>query len=83
VRAYQPTAAYTKALRKRKVWVEPLFAEAKAWRAQEIDLLDGLVDHIHDRGAALIIDGEADMPQDPQETLAYRLGNRSVLELGD
>jgi hypothetical protein len=33
VRAYQPTAAYKKALRKRKVWVEPLFAEAKAWPA--------------------------------------------------
>ncbi len=31
VRAYQPTAAYKKALRKRQVWVEPLFAEAKDW----------------------------------------------------
>jgi Transposase DDE domain len=31
VQAYQLTAAYQKALRKRKVWVEPLFAEAKAW----------------------------------------------------
>jgi transposase len=31
VRAYQSTAAYHKALRKRKVWVEPLFAEAKEW----------------------------------------------------
>ena len=31
VQAYQSTAAYQKALRKRKVWVEPLFAEAKAW----------------------------------------------------
>jgi transposase len=31
VRAYQPTAAYRKALRKRQVWVEPPFAEAKAW----------------------------------------------------
>ena len=31
VRAYQSTAAYKKALRKRKVWVEPLFAEAKEW----------------------------------------------------
>ena len=26
VRAYQPTEAYKKALRKRSVWVEPLFA---------------------------------------------------------
>jgi transposase len=31
VRAYQSTAAYQKALRKRQVWVEPLFAEAKEW----------------------------------------------------
>jgi hypothetical protein len=31
VRAYQPTQAYKKALRKRQVWVEPLFAEAKDW----------------------------------------------------
>jgi transposase len=31
VRGYQSTAAYQKALRKRKVWVEPLFAEAKEW----------------------------------------------------
>ena len=31
VQTYQSTAAYQKALRKRQVWVEPLFAEAKAW----------------------------------------------------
>jgi len=31
VRIYQQTLAYQKALRKRKVWVEPLFAEAKDW----------------------------------------------------
>jgi transposase len=31
VQAYHSTAAYQKALRKRQVWVEPLFAEAKAW----------------------------------------------------
>jgi transposase len=31
VRGYQQTPAYEKALRKRKVWVEPLFAEAKQW----------------------------------------------------
>ena len=29
VRAYQGTPAYEKALRKRSVWVEPLFGEAK------------------------------------------------------
>jgi len=31
VRAYASSKAYQKALRKRKVWVEPLFAEAKDW----------------------------------------------------
>jgi transposase len=31
VRAYHQTPAYEKAMRKRKVWVEPLFAEAKEW----------------------------------------------------
>ena len=31
VRAYRGTAPYEKALRKRKVWIEPLFAEAKDW----------------------------------------------------
>jgi hypothetical protein len=29
VRAYRHTEPYEKALRKRKVWVEPMFAEAK------------------------------------------------------
>jgi transposase len=31
VRAYQETDAYKKALRKRSMWVEPLFGEAKEW----------------------------------------------------
>jgi transposase len=31
LRAYQMREDYRKALRKRKVWVEPLFAEAKRW----------------------------------------------------
>lgn len=31
VRAYHQTEAYQKAMRKRKVWVKPLFAEAKDW----------------------------------------------------
>ena len=31
VRGYQQTQAYQKAMNKRKVWVEPLFAEAKDW----------------------------------------------------
>ncbi len=35
VRAYHTTEAYKKALRKRKVWVEPLFGEAKEWHGLE------------------------------------------------
>jgi transposase len=31
VRSYHTSEAYKKAIRKRKVWVEPLFAEGKAW----------------------------------------------------
>jgi hypothetical protein len=31
VRAYHATEAYKKSMRKRQVWVEPLFAEAKVW----------------------------------------------------
>jgi hypothetical protein len=31
VRAYHRTEPYRKALRKRQVWVEPLFAEGKDW----------------------------------------------------
>jgi transposase len=31
VRGYHATEAYKRAMRKRKVWVEPLFAEAKDW----------------------------------------------------
>jgi hypothetical protein len=31
VRAYRDTGPYEKALRKRKVWVEPIFGEAKEW----------------------------------------------------
>jgi transposase len=34
VRAYQQTDAYHKARRKRGVWVEPLFAEAKDWHGR-------------------------------------------------
>jgi len=31
VRGYQDTEPYKKALRKRQIWVEPLFAEGKDW----------------------------------------------------
>jgi transposase len=35
LRAYQIRGDYQKALRKRKVWVEPLFAEAKRWHGMD------------------------------------------------
>jgi transposase len=41
-RAYQDTPAYRKAMRKRKVWVEPLFGEAKDWHGLRRLRLRGL-----------------------------------------
>jgi DDE family transposase len=42
VRGYHATEAYQKAMRKRQVWVEPLFAEAKAWHGLRRFRLRGL-----------------------------------------
>jgi hypothetical protein len=42
VRTYAGTAPYAKALRKRGVWVEPLFAEAKDWHGLRRFRLRGL-----------------------------------------
>ncbi len=43
VRGYHATEAYQKAMRKRQVWVEPLFAEAKAWHSLRRLRLRGLM----------------------------------------
>jgi hypothetical protein len=42
VRGYHATEPYRKAMRKRKVWVEPLFAEAKEWHGLRRLRLRGL-----------------------------------------
>jgi len=42
VRRYHATEPYKKAMRKRKVWVEPLFAEAKEWHGLRRLRLRGL-----------------------------------------
>jgi transposase len=42
VRAYHATEPYAKAMRKRQVWVEPLFAEAKGWHGLRRFRLRGL-----------------------------------------
>jgi transposase len=42
VRSYHATEAYKKAVRKRQVWVEPLFAEAKVWHGLRRFRLRGL-----------------------------------------
>ena len=42
VRGYHATEAYKKAMRKRQVWVEPLFAEAKEWHGLRRFRLRGL-----------------------------------------
>jgi transposase len=43
VRGYQGTEPYRKALRKRQMWVEPLFAEAKQWHGLERLRVRGLM----------------------------------------
>lgn len=43
VEGYQATAAYQKAMRKRQVWIEPLFGEAKQWHTMRKFRLHGLV----------------------------------------
>jgi hypothetical protein len=43
VRTYRVTEAYKKAIRKRQVWVEPLFAEAKSWHGLRRLRLRGLL----------------------------------------
>ena len=52
VRAYHATEPYAKAMRKRQVWVEPLFAEAKAWHGLRRFRLRGLANV---NGEALLI----------------------------
>jgi transposase len=42
VRAYHATEPYAKAMRKRQVWVEPMFAEAKEWHGLRRFRLRGL-----------------------------------------
>jgi len=42
VRGYHTTEVYKKAMRKRQVWVEPLFAEAKVWHGLRRFRLRGL-----------------------------------------
>jgi hypothetical protein len=42
VRSYHATEPYAKAMRKRQVWVEPLFAEAKDWHGLRRFRLRGL-----------------------------------------
>jgi hypothetical protein len=42
VRGYHETEAYKKAMRKRKVWIEPLFGEAKQWHGLRQFRLRGL-----------------------------------------
>jgi hypothetical protein len=43
VRGYHGTEAYKKAMRKRKIWIEPLFGEAKQWHGMRQFRLRGLM----------------------------------------
>ena len=42
MRGYHATETYAKAMRKRQIWVEPLFAEAKDWHGLRRFRLRGL-----------------------------------------
>lgn len=72
VRAYRQTAAYRKALRKRAVWVEPLFGEAKEWHGSSRFRLRGL-EKVNSE-ALMIASGQnvkrllAFGPRDPRKT---------------
>lgn len=55
VRGYHATEPYAKAMRKRRVWVEPLFAEAKDWHGLRRFRLRGLEKVEKVNGQALLI----------------------------
>jgi hypothetical protein len=42
MRGYHETEAYRKAMHRRKVWIEPLFGEAKQWHGMRQFRLRGL-----------------------------------------
>ena len=46
VRAYQTSAAFRRALRKRQVWIEPLFGEGKQWHGMTRCRLRGLANEL-------------------------------------
>ena len=56
VRSYHATEAYQRAMRKRQVWAEPLFAEAKQWHGLRRFRLRGL-DNV-DIGGLLVAAGQ-------------------------
>jgi transposase len=66
VRRYHTTEPYKKAIRKRQVWVEPMFAEAKEWHGLRRLRLRGLAERQHP--------GVADRGRTEPEALAGRDG---------
>ena len=72
VRSYHATEAYQKAMRKRQVWVEPLFAEAKEWHGLRRLRLRGLLERQYP--------GTADCGRPEPEALpgGHRLGPASA-----
>jgi hypothetical protein len=65
VRAYHQTEPYRKALHKRKVWVEPMFAEAKEWHGMRRFRLRTL--RLRLAGCAVREGGRGDGPQRNQD----------------
>jgi RNA polymerase sigma factor (sigma-70 family) len=52
VRGYHTTETYKKAMRKRQVWVEPLFAEAKLWHGEPVSKLAECAEAMADKADA-------------------------------
>src|SRR3712207_4802767 len=80
IRAYRGTYPYEKALRKRKVWVEPLFAEAKDWhgmrrfrlrRLEKVSIEALLIASGQNVKRLLAFGGQR--PKKPAQTAALRL----------
>ena len=74
VRGYHATEAYPKAMRKRKVWVEPLFAEAKEWhglrrfRLRGLEKVNGEADMVWIPGGTFLMGSDDHYPEERPRT---------------
>ncbi len=89
VKGYYGLEAYKKAMRKRKVWIEPLFGEAKQWHGMERMRLrmlervncEALITASGQNIKRLLAFGSRG-PRRPAQVMALRPPERSLLYLG-